>query len=136
MTPEKKTNWWVMGGIVSMLALGISTLGDSNIPSKTANIISAQVPTEIHSQINLKSSTAVSPAVEAPVSVKTVPSTGNLSNDNHYTNSSGNSVHAPAKSLDSGIPVGASAECRDGTYSFSQHRSGTCSHHGGVASWL
>jgi hypothetical protein len=33
-------------------------------------------------------------------------------------------------------PPGATARCRDGTYSFSQHRSGTCSHHGGVAEWL
>ncbi len=34
------------------------------------------------------------------------------------------------------IPAGATAECRDGSYSFSQHRSGTCSHHGGVSRWL
>jgi len=34
------------------------------------------------------------------------------------------------------IPAGASAKCRDGTYSFSEHHRGTCSHHGGVASWL
>jgi S1-C subfamily serine protease len=33
-------------------------------------------------------------------------------------------------------PAGASAQCRDGTYSFSSHRRGTCSHHGGVATWL
>jgi hypothetical protein len=33
-------------------------------------------------------------------------------------------------------PPGATARCSDGTYSFSQHRSGTCSHHGGVAAWL
>ncbi len=33
-------------------------------------------------------------------------------------------------------PPGATAVCRDGTYSFSQHHSGTCSHHGGVAKWL
>jgi Protein of unknown function (DUF3761) len=33
-------------------------------------------------------------------------------------------------------PPGATARCRDGTYSFSQHHSGTCSHHGGVAVWL
>jgi len=33
-------------------------------------------------------------------------------------------------------PPGATALCRDGTYSYSQHRSGTCSHHGGVARWL
>jgi hypothetical protein len=27
------------------------------------------------------------------------------------------------------------AICRDGAYSYSAHRSGTCSHHGGVAEW-
>lgn len=36
----------------------------------------------------------------------------------------------------SAAPVGATAQCRDGTYSYSQHRSGTCSDHGGVATWL
>ncbi|MGW8555464.1 DUF3761 domain-containing protein [Streptomyces tubercidicus] len=33
-------------------------------------------------------------------------------------------------------PAGASAQCNDGTYSHSQHRRGTCSHHHGVATWL
>lgn len=33
-------------------------------------------------------------------------------------------------------PSAATARCRDGTYSFSRHHSGTCSHHGGVATWL
>jgi len=33
-------------------------------------------------------------------------------------------------------PPGATARCNDATYSFSQTRSGTCSHHGGVAQWL
>lgn len=61
------------------------------------------------------------------------PSSG-LSNDNHYTNSAGNEVHSPAYS--SSVPAGATARCGDGTYSFSQSRRGTCSHHGGVASWL
>jgi hypothetical protein len=28
------------------------------------------------------------------------------------------------------------AVCRDGSYSYSAHRSGTCSYHGGVAQWL
>lgn len=30
---------------------------------------------------------------------------------------------------------GASAQCRDGSFSHSHHRSGTCSGHGGVAQW-
>jgi hypothetical protein len=57
-----------------------------------------------------------------------------LSNDNHYTNSDGTRVHSPAYS--DSVPPGATAQCNDGTYSFSQHRQGTCSHHGGVARWL
>jgi uncharacterized protein YraI len=32
--------------------------------------------------------------------------------------------------------AGATAHCRDGTFSFSRTRQGTCSHHGGVAEWL
>ena len=57
----------------------------------------------------------------------------NLSNDDYYVNSNGNQVHSPAYAPS--IPVGATAKCRDGTYSFSQSRRGTCSHHGGVAAW-
>lgn len=30
---------------------------------------------------------------------------------------------------------GATAKCQDGTISYSAHRQGTCSHHGGVAVW-
>jgi hypothetical protein len=44
-------------------------------------------------------------------------------------------VPRPRHSPD-GPPAGATAQCRDGTYSFSRSRRGTCSHHGGVARWL
>lgn len=50
-----------------------------------------------------------------------------------YTNVDGNEVPNPY--VAPSRPAGASAICRDGSYSFSQHRSGTCSHHGGVAEW-
>lgn len=62
------------------------------------------------------------------------PTEASLSNDNYYTNTAGNQVHSPAYS--NSVPAGASALCRDGTYSFSQSRRGTCSHHGGVSQWL
>jgi hypothetical protein len=52
----------------------------------------------------------------------------------YYTNSAGQRVQSPTKA--SAAPKGATAQCRDGSYSFSQSRRGTCSHHGGVASWL
>ena len=51
-----------------------------------------------------------------------------------YVNSSGHCVPRPRQAPS--VPAGASAHCRDGTYSFSEHRQGTCSHHGGVAQWL
>jgi hypothetical protein len=42
----------------------------------------------------------------------------------------------PAAGSADGAPPGATARCRDGSYSFSQHHQGTCSHHGGVSVWL
>jgi hypothetical protein len=58
---------------------------------------------------------------------------GSCSGD-YYENSDGTCVHRP---IDADVaPSGATAQCNDGTYSFSQHHSGTCSHHRGVAAWL
>jgi hypothetical protein len=54
----------------------------------------------------------------------------------YYRNSDGVCVHRPVKTQGSAVPQGATAQCRDGSYSFSQHRRGTCSHHGGVVKWL
>src|SRR6476646_3741613 len=45
-------------------------------------------------------------------------------------------IEAPPAPLPTGPPAGATALCNDGTYSFSQHHQGTCSHHGVVAQWL
>lgn len=50
---------------------------------------------------------------------------------NTYTNVDGNTIESPSSNQS-----GATAKCRDGSYSHSQHRSGTCSGHGGVAEWL
>jgi len=54
--------------------------------------------------------------------------------EGYYQNSRGICVPRP-RHADS-APKNASARCRDGTYSFSMSRRGTCSHHGGVAVWL
>jgi hypothetical protein len=53
-----------------------------------------------------------------------------------YLNVYGNCIPGPSPSPDLPVPGGPTAICRDGTYSYSQSRSGTCSHHGGVSSWL
>lgn len=51
-----------------------------------------------------------------------------------YVNVDG--VKAPSPVFSETKPAGATARCRDGSYSFSQHRRGTCSYHGGVAEWF
>ena len=53
-----------------------------------------------------------------------------------YIDSQGEWVPSPTRTADGKPPAGATAHCRDGTFSFSHTRQGTCSHHGGVAEWL
>ncbi|RDS79248.1 DUF3761 domain-containing protein [Dyella monticola] len=54
----------------------------------------------------------------------------------NYVNRDGLLVHRPAHTVSGTAPSGASAQCRDGSYSFSLHHRGTCSRHGGVLRWL
>jgi Protein of unknown function (DUF3761) len=82
---------------------------------------------------------AVAPVTQAPAVAKkttkaAVPKTTQAAaacDGNSYINSSGNCVERP-----DGSSAGATALCKDGSYSHSQHRSGTCSGHKGVAQWL
>ena len=52
----------------------------------------------------------------------------------YYRNSKGAEIQSPTHY--NSPPPGATAQCWDGTYSFSRSRRGTCSHHGGVKKWL
>ena len=54
--------------------------------------------------------------------------------EDYYTATSGHRVHRPVRAASA--PVGASARCRDDSWSFSENHRGICSHHGGVARWL
>ena len=83
----------------------------------------------------------VAAALDLPRSAPSSPmvsraSAGNPIEAGVYTNRAGQQVHKPAHTDNGAAPTGASAQCRDGTWSFSMSRRGTCSHHGGVASWL
>jgi hypothetical protein len=126
--PPKKSKrvWWIVGGIVFVAVVAIAASGSSGTPTSSTAVTPA-----VQSQTaNIEQQVAPSPVAQPQVE----PQQNNLSNNNYYTNSDGNAVHSPAYS--NAVPAGATAQCRDGTYSFSQHRSGTCSSHGGVAIWL
>ena len=53
-------------------------------------------------------------------------------NYHYYVNSYGHLVHSPSCGEEHRKRT---AECDDGSVSFSEHHRGTCSHHGGVAHW-
>lgn len=72
--------------------------------------------------------------VKEPTNTKVSKTKSANSTVKYYTNSAGQKVQSPT--YYKSAPAGASALCRDGTYSFSKNRRGTCSHHGGVAKWL
>lgn len=59
-----------------------------------------------------------------------------LTTHRHYKNRDGDEVHSPSQTKSRNAPAGASAQCRDGSFSFSRHHRGTCSRHGGVDLWL
>ena len=109
-------------------------------------VAKSQGPASYHECLNQQLSELQSPSAPAgvaranPSQRPSIPKTqsaptAQLSNDRYYTNSDGQRIHSPAHSS-GGVPAGTTAMCSDGTYSFSQHRSGTCSHHGGVARWF
>ena len=127
----KKKRFLIPLGILAVLAISGAGSGDSRQPATQNSIPAVQGSNSIsptaHGIDQL-------PSAQKNASSITPVTNSVLSNDNYYTNTTGNDVHSPAYS--NTIPAGATAQCRDGTYSFSQSRRGTCSHHGGVATWL
>jgi hypothetical protein len=80
------------------------------------------------------SAQAPQPSPNQPTPQQQQKSQPKCADNGTYVNSKGETVKRPENC--SAAPKGATAQCRDGSYSFSQSRRGTCSHHGGVAKWL
>jgi hypothetical protein len=75
--------------------------------------------------------------VPPPVTSTPVKTTAPAATPTTVTTTSPGSTSPPAVPGASAVPpAGATARCGDATFSFSQHRAGTCSGHGGVANWL
>jgi hypothetical protein len=91
---------------------GVQKAGTSAASAAPAAAAPAAAPAAPAAPV--KKATPATPAAAAPAAAKSAPT-------------------ATAGNTD---PTGATAKCKDGTYSKSQHHSGTCSSHGGVAEWL
>jgi hypothetical protein len=122
----------VIGAITGIVGLfSLAAANPTTVPSETPLPQQSQaVQAEQTVQPVVNTTPAVSEPVAAPAPAAAAAPAASSSGSG-YTNVDGNHVNSPSSD-----PTGATAQCGDGTYSYSQHRSGTCSHHGGVARWL
>jgi hypothetical protein len=105
----------------------------SPAPSPSPAVFVVPTPTVVPAaspSVTVRPSSAPKTTAAPPASAPAPASCGG----DYYRNVDGDCIHRPVSS--STAPAGATAECRDGSYSFSQHHQGTCSGHGGVAEWL
>jgi len=91
-------------------------------------LLAISVPVWVNTAVAFDTTTQVPSPIQ--------PNESTLKEHNHYRNVDGREVHSPAHTLSGAAPSGASAKCGDGSFSFSLHHRGTCSHHGGVTEWL
>lgn len=85
-------------------------------------------------QLNSQTQTVSHTTSASTTNASSAHSKSNCRDNGSYVNKRGQTVKRPETC--STMPAGATAQCRDATYSFSRSKRGTCSHHGGVAKWL
>lgn len=128
------------GGSVVITPTSSEFVAAPTYPTSTAETTtSATTPEATPAPAAAAASAPVAPAKKTtkaavPKTTQAAPPAAATCGGDYYVNSSGNCVERPVAAPTA--PAGATAKCKDGTYSFSQHRSGTCSGHGGVAQWL
>lgn len=151
--PKKSRKGLIIGCIVAFFAVmgivgaatdsGNANNNSSQPTTTTTNIPAASTPSAPQTTAQTtptetpKATATPTPApAAAPVAAPTPAPAPILKScpDGYYLNVDNNCIQSPVTAPSA--PAGATAKCNDGTYSFSQHRSGTCSHHDGVAEWL
>lgn len=129
----QKKRYLIPGFLLGGIIIGNSFNSPETVKTQIYSTPASHIDTVAIPTYTPPAQTPIAPLVKevvTPESTSNVP----LSNDNHYINVDGERVHSPAYAPS--VPAGASARCKDGTYSFSRNRRGTCSGHGGVAEWL
>lgn len=125
---------WLALGALLIAPVAITAAANSSSTTSNQTLGSTQaIERQYQATPPVTAPTSIEPAYVAP-STQPAPYVPPVAPNGTYRNVDGNQVSRPYYS--NTAPSGASARCGDRTYSFSQHRSGTCSHHGGVAEWL
>jgi hypothetical protein len=89
---------------------------------------------QLLTQTPLQAPNSGSSATQTSGTANNSPAKPRCTDNGTYVNNKGQTVKRPENCTTA--PQGATAQCRDGAYSFSKSRRGTCSNHSGVAKWL
>ncbi len=125
LSDDQAKTWWLHPFCVMQTARGWDIIPGGRISPDEVLLSVAAGAVQGTVVGNQRSTTLSTPIADA--------SSGNCG---YYTNSDGDRVPRPCGNWHTQPPPqNATAECRDGTYSYSRHRTGTCSYHGGVVSF-
>ena len=134
----RRTNWIVTGVVavaVVLTAAAAASAPPPKTPLRPAIAVVAPTSNSTTAPTSVPTDPPTAPPTVAPTAVPTAaptvvpsaaPTTAPTAAPIPVTSGFN---HAAAKQ------AGATAICRDGSWSYSAHRSGTCSHHGGVNWW-
>ncbi|GLY34800.1 hypothetical protein Amsp01_008240 [Amycolatopsis sp. NBRC 101858] len=128
VSPKDAGNVGVLDAPTSTYSMPTYSVPVTTAPPTSDAPVVTTTPTQ--AQAVAPKTTAAKPKAAPKTTAQAAPKPAECGAD-YYVNSSGNCVHRPSDN-----PSGATALCKDGSYSYSQHRSGTCSGHGGVRTWL
>jgi Protein of unknown function (DUF3761) len=134
------------GVVAALIALVLITMQVVSSVSATGSAILASIPTKTTSPTATPTLANTATPTYTPPSTITDTATITFSPTATYTPPVP-ATHEPTRTpLPGFTPVpllptldplqGVTAICNDGTYSYSQHSRGTCSHHGGVKQWI
>lgn len=118
----------------SSLAKGTTKVVQEGVDGTREDIYTVTYTDGIETDRELTSSTIIKQPVNHIIHNGTyvAPAPQSYCENGTYINSAGQTVCRPSTQNTGG----ATAICRDGSYSYSRSRRGTCSHHGGVRTWL
>ncbi|ORA77245.1 serine/threonine protein kinase [Mycolicibacter kumamotonensis] len=124
-TASGRRRWpWLVGG-AAVLAGVAGVLGVADRGGEHNGVVTPTPATTVHPTQRVTVTVTESATLPAPLMSPPVPAPSQTF------------APPPVTSIESAAPpAGASAVCRDGSYSFSRHRSGACSNHGGVRRWV
>jgi hypothetical protein len=134
-----KTLAGLMAAPVLVFALALPSAAETTCKDGTTTTSTGKGTCSGHGGVQKSASTTAAPAAApekpaAPAAAAAAPAAAAPAAP-AAAKSSTATKSAPAATGNTSA-AGATAKCKDGTYSKSAHHSGTCSKHGGVAEWL